>query len=75
MSFSNSDQAVPRQSGPFRPPAYTRYEEDLLFDWGEDAPGPWVQPDGFSERYAGAFYVGFPLGRWYKSFYRKVSGR
>ncbi len=38
-------------------PAYRRYEEELLFDWQEGAPGPWVEPDGFSARFTGSFEV------------------
>jgi ligand-binding sensor domain-containing protein/CBS domain-containing protein len=43
-------------------PVYTRFEEDTLFDWQKGAPGPWLQPDGFSARYTSAIEVGFPLG-------------
>ena len=46
-------------------PAYTRFEETLLFDWREGRPGPWVEPDGFSARYTATVQVGFPLGWWY----------
>ena len=46
-------------------PAYVRFEEDLLFDWREGAPGLWVNTDGFSARYGTTFHVGSPLGWWY----------
>ena len=39
-------------------PVYTRFEEDLLFDWRNGAPGPWVEPDGFSARYTATISVG-----------------
>jgi hypothetical protein len=47
------------------PPAYTRFEEEILFDWRGGRPGPWVEPDGFSARYTATIQVGFPLGWWY----------
>ncbi|MGB5050748.1 MAG: two-component regulator propeller domain-containing protein [Caldilineaceae bacterium] len=39
-------------------PAYSRYEGDLLFDWRDGAPGPWVGVDNFSARYTQTFQVG-----------------
>lgn len=39
-------------------PAYSRYENDLLFDWRDGAPGPWVDVDNFSARYTQTFQVG-----------------
>lgn len=40
------------------PPVYKRYEEDMLFDWQSGAPGPWVEPDGFSARFVTKIQVG-----------------
>jgi hypothetical protein len=48
-------------------PAYTRFEEGLLFNWREGRPGPWVKPDGFSARYTATVQVGFPQGVVYPS--------
>jgi formylglycine-generating enzyme required for sulfatase activity len=45
-------------------PVYTRFEEYLLFDWQSGAPGPWVEPDGFSARYTATISVG-GFGWWY----------
>ena len=45
-------------------PVYTRFEEELLFDWRGGAPGPWVEPDGFSARYTATISVG-GFGWWY----------
>ena len=45
-------------------PVYTRFEEYLLFDWRSGAPGPWVEPDGFSARYTATISVG-GFGWWY----------
>lgn len=39
-------------------PAYSRYESDLLFDWRDGAPGPWVNVDNFSARFTQTFRVG-----------------
>jgi hypothetical protein len=39
-------------------PVLRRYEQDLLFDWQEGAPAPWMPPDGFSARFTGAMQVG-----------------
>ncbi|GEM_PF-1892978 len=45
--------------------AYARLDPALLFNWQEGAPGPWVEPDGFSGRWSGKLHVGAPLGWWY----------
>lgn len=39
-------------------PTYKRLEEDLLFNWQQGAPGPWVDPDGFSARFVTTIKVG-----------------
>jgi hypothetical protein len=39
-------------------PVYERFEENLLFNWQEGSPGPWVVPDGFSARFVTTIQVG-----------------
>lgn len=46
-------------------PVHTRFDPEVNYVWGEGAPGPWVNVDGFSARYTNILHVGFP---WFYNF-------